>query len=450
MGARRTRGAKFMRMTFHLILGAAALLATASVSAVPKGDEPIAVPRTIKQGIDFVYVDPQMSSVAKRRQRPQNWLQRVLSFDSGASSRKNAPNPLFVQLGRGLQQYQASWGRLPQVKIPAGAALRRGSTGKRVDLLRTRLGLSPGGGYDEQLVQIVTAYQGVHGLSPADGIAGKATIASLNRGATYYARRIAINLERAYRLPPTRTFNRYVVVDSGAAETYLFDRDRVADRMRVVVGSAKTKTPMMAVIMRSAKVNPYWNVPPELIQSLTAKRVNEQGLSYLKDFHYEVLSDWTATAQLVEPKTINWKQVAKGKSGILVRQLPGPWNSMGNMKFEMPNDYGIYLHDTPHKELFAENDRWLSNGCVRLQDYRRFATWVFGDVPQAASPREQRFELPRPVPIYMTYLTVAPSANGVVFRPDPYGLDALAMPQMFGAPSKMASAFDPKQTAGGG
>ena len=56
---------------------------------------------------------------------------------------------------------------------------------------------------------------------------------------------------------------------------------------------------------------------------------------------------------------------------------------MGNMKFEMPNDYGIYLHDTPHKELFAENERWLSNGCVRLEDYRRFATWVFGDVPQA-------------------------------------------------------------------
>jgi L,D-transpeptidase YcbB len=103
------------------------------------------------------------------------------------------------------------------------------------------------------------------------------------------------------------------------------------------------------------------------------------------------------------------------------------------MKFEMPNDYGIYLHDTPHKELFAQDNRWLSNGCVRLEDYRRFASWVFGRPPQALSPTEQSFALPRPVPIYMTYLTVAPSAGGVVFRPDPYGLDALAMPQMFGA-----------------
>jgi murein L,D-transpeptidase YcbB/YkuD len=422
---------------------AGVMLATAMpVSALPRGDEPIAVPRTIRQGIDFVYVDPQMSSVARRRQRPQNWLQRMLNFDPASSGRRNAPNPMFVDLARGLQQYQASWGRLPDIKIPAGPALKRGSTGKRVDLLRSRLGLSPGGGYDEQLFQIVTSYQGVHGVGPVDGIAGKGTIASLNRGSTYYARRIAINVERAFRLPTTRTFDRYVVVDSGAAEARLFERDRAVDEMRVVVGSPKTKTPMMAVLMRSAKANPYWNVPPELIRSLTAKRVNEQGLSYLRDFHYEVLSDWTANSTIVDPKTINWKQVAKGNSGILVRQLPGPWNSMGAMKFEMPNDYGIYLHDTPHKELFAENARWLSNGCVRLADYRRFATWVFGDVPQADSPREQRFELPKPVPIYLTYLTVSASANGVMFRPDPYGLDALAMPQMFGTPSRLASASE--------
>jgi murein L,D-transpeptidase YcbB/YkuD len=429
-----------MRKEVQLILGAAAVLAATPLLAIPKGDEPVAVPRTIKQGIDFVYVDPQMSSVARRRQRPQNWLERMFNFDTGG--RRNAPNALFIELGRGLQQYQMTWGQLPQVKIPAGASLKRGSTGKRVDLLRTRLGLPPGGGYDERLFQLVAAYQGVHGLGPADGIAGKATIASLNRGATDYARRIAINLERAYRLPPTRTFDRYVVVDSGAAEAYLFDRDRVADRMRVVVGSAKTKTPMMAVIMRTAKTNPYWNVPPELIRSLTAKRIQEQGLSYLNDFHYEVLSDWTANAHVIDPKTVNWKAIASGKKEptILARQLPGPWNSMGNMKFEMPNDYGIYLHDTPHKELFAEQDRWLSNGCVRLEDYRRFASWVFGNnVPQPATAREERFELPRPVPIYMTYLTVAASGNGVTFRPDPYGFDALAMPQMFGQPRKMAS-----------
>ena len=132
--------------------------------------------------------------------RPQNWLQRMLSFDF-SNSRSGAPNILFSQLGRGLQQYQAAYGRLPQVKIPAGPTLKRSSTGKRVSLLRQRLGLAPGGGYDEQLFQTVATYQTVHGIGPADGIAGKATIASLNRGYAHYARRIAINVERAYRLP---------------------------------------------------------------------------------------------------------------------------------------------------------------------------------------------------------------------------------------------------------
>jgi murein L,D-transpeptidase YcbB/YkuD len=278
----------------------------------------------------------------------------------------------------------------------------------------------------------VTNYQRVHGLAPADGIAGKATIASLNRGSMHYARRIAVNMERAFRLPQTRAFDRYVVVDSGAAEAYLFDRDRMADQMRVIVGSPETKTPMMAVLMRGAKANPYWNVPPELVKSLTAKKVKEQGLSYFQNFHYEVLSDWGANATLVDPKEINWKSIASARKlpTIRVRQQPGPWNSMGEMKFEMPNDYGIYLHDTPLKEKFA-GDRWISNGCVRLEDYRRFATWVFGRMPQESSQPEQYLPLPRPVPIYLTYLTVEATGNGVMFRPDPYGFDALAMPQMF-------------------
>jgi murein L,D-transpeptidase YcbB/YkuD len=410
-----------------LLIGAAALLIGTPLAAAPRADEPVAVPLTIKQGVDFVYVDPQMSTVARRHQRPRNWLQRIVG---GSANQKSSPNPLFVGLAQGLENYRATWASLPQVKIPAGPALKLGSTGKRTQMLRTRLGLPPSGGYDQELFERVAEYQQVHGLGTPDGIAGRSTISSLNLGAGHYERRIAINMERAWRLPATSTFNRYVLVDSGKAEAYLFARDRVVDRMRVVVGSAKTKTPMMAVLLRNAKANPYWNVPPELIRSLTAKRVLQQGVSYLDEFHYEVLSDWTPSARLVDARQLDWKQVAAGKSDIHVRQLPGPWNSMGEMKFEMPNEYGIYLHDTPHKELFAQDNRWLSNGCVRLEDYRRFASWVFERVPAANASAEQSFELPRPVPIYLTYLTVEPTADGVAFGPDPYGFDALAMPQM--------------------
>jgi murein L,D-transpeptidase YcbB/YkuD len=433
-----------MKKTIPILLGALALVATsplpAAAAAPPRGDEPIAVPRSIKQGVDFVYVDPTLANIAHRHQRAQNWLLRVVSFDWAFGGRRQQPNLLFVQLAQGLQQYQATWGRLPQVKVPGGATLKPGSSGRAVNALRTRLGLGAGS-YDERVTQAVRAYQSVHGLTPVDGVAGRGTIASLNRGAAYYAQRIAINVERAYRLPQTGTFDRYVVVDSGAAEAHLFDRDRIADSMRIVVGSPKTKTPMMAVVLRDAKVNPYWNVPPELVRSLTAKRIGQDGLSYLKNFHYEVLSDWSGNGQPVKPSTVNWKAIAAGRQEptVLVRQLPGPWNSMGKMKFEMPNDYGIYLHDTPHKELFSEADRHLSNGCIRLSDYQRFATWIFGGVPQAATDREQTFEVPRPVPVFMTYLTVAPKGNGVQFRPDPYGFDSLAMQQMFGRGAELAS-----------
>jgi murein L,D-transpeptidase YcbB/YkuD len=427
-----------MKLIFRTFLGAAALLVAVPVgSAVPRGDEPVAVPRAIKQGIDFVYVDPQMSTVARRKQKPRNWLQRV--FSGSRDAPRNTPNPLFEQLAQGLQQYRATWGALPQTKVPAGPVLKLGASGKRVALLRTRLGLPAAGKYDAEVVARVADYQRVHALAPDDGIVGKATLASLNQGALPFERRIAINMERAWRLPQTRTFDRYVVIDSGSAQALLFDRDRIADRMRVVVGTDATKTPMMAVLLRTAKANPYWNVPPELTRSLTAKRIREQGLSYLRDFHYEVLSDWSDDAQPINPAQVDWKAVAAGKREVRVRQLPGPWNSMGAMKFEMPNDYGIYLHDTPHKELFAEDDRWLSNGCVRLEDYRRFASWVFRDVPRATSGVEQSFALAKPVPVYMTYLTVGMDPGGVVFRPDPYGWDALAMPQMFAPGASIAA-----------
>src|SRR5687768_4339704 len=155
-----------MHTRLSLIVGALAMVATTPALAQRRGDEPIAVPRAIKQGVDFVYVDPQMSNVARRRQRPENWLARIFSFDF-SGGRRQAPNVLFTRLGGGLQRYQQTYGRLPQVKVPAGAALKRGSTGKRVQLLRQRLGLPAAGGYDTALFQAVATYQTVHGIGPA-------------------------------------------------------------------------------------------------------------------------------------------------------------------------------------------------------------------------------------------------------------------------------------------
>lgn len=420
-------------MLYRQLLAATALALAAPLTAqsVDPG-EPVAVASHVEQGIDFVYVDPQLSALAQqpRAQQPRNWMLRTVAFDWGETATRSAPNRLYQQLRGAAEQYRMTWGALPQFNIPAGATIGEGSDEELVSMLRERLGLAPGVEFDGALEETLREYQRVHGLKTT-GRADQATIRSLNRGAPYYLQRIAVNAERARRLPETGQFGRYVLVDSGSAEVHLIERDRIADSMRAIVGAPDTKTPMMAVVMQSAKVNPYWNVPPNLIQSFTAPKVLKQGVSYLANYNYEVLPDWEPESEPIDPRSIDWEEVAAGNSNIRVRQLPGPWNSMGEVKFETPNRYGIYLHDTPKKELFREANRWVSNGCVRLEDADRFASWVFGDLPSGQRP-EQRVQLPEPVPVYMTYLTVAATADGVQFRPDPYGFDERAIGRAFG------------------
>jgi murein L,D-transpeptidase YcbB/YkuD len=372
-------------------------------------DEPSGVPAV--RGAEFAYVDPQLRV---------GLASRLATADAGTST---STNPIYLALSRAGERYRATWGALPQVQIPAGPAITLGASGPRAELLRKRLGLAPGAGFDAGLAQRLRDYQGVHGL-PESGVLDAATLASLNQGAEYYLNRIAVNLHRAALLPAAGGAGRYIVIDAGDAEALLYRNGRLADSMKVVVGSSKTQTPMLASTIQTASFNPYWNVPPELTRSLTAQRVLTQGLSYLKNYHYEVLADWTQDAPKIDPATIDWKRVAAGKQEVRVRQLPGPWNSLGAMKFEISNDFGIYLHDTPHKELFEQADRHLSNGCIRLEDYQRFASWVFDTVPQARSDSEQRFAPAVAVPVYVTYLTAEATDDGVRFRADPYGADA--------------------------
>ena len=387
--------------------------------------EPIDLPASIDQGIDLMYVDPEIAPEVQRRSGMlegmdfQDWTGAPIDLFTSV-------NPAYTELRRGLMKYSQRWGELPQVQIAEGPALKLGSTGDRVALLRQRLGQAEGTKFDAPLAKVVAEYQQAHGFK-ADGIAGNGTIASLNLGAEHYQRVIILNMERALRLPTSEASGRYVLIDAGAAKLYMYEDGRQVDSMRVIVGNAQTQTPMMAAQLRYVSLNPYWNVPPELVVSLVARSVLEQGLTYLAERDYQVLSDWTDEATLVDPATIDWVAVAAGKKEIRVRRGPGPWNSMGKMKFMLPNDLGIYLHDVPEpsKAAFATDDRWISNGCVRLEDASRLEKWVFnGAVPTASGAPEERVDLPAPVPVYMTYLTAAPSADGVSFRADPYNRDA--------------------------
>jgi murein L,D-transpeptidase YcbB/YkuD len=197
---------------------------------------------------------------------------------------------------------------------------------------------------------------------------------------------------------------RYVLVDAASARLYMMEDGRVRDSMKVIVGKPETPTPALKSVINYETLNPYWHVTPDLAKTIVAPRVLKDGDAYLTMQGYQVVSGWGPDAQVLSPDSVDWKAVAAGQTQIYVRQQPGPANSLGHFKFDLPDANGIYLHDTPRKELFAQDERNLSHGCVRLEDAPRLARWLLGKDPPAASAAEQNVLLPQPVPITISYL----------------------------------------------
>ena len=252
----------------------------------------------------------------------------------------------------------------------------------------------------------------------------RALVDAERRGDAGTAARLRLNLDRVRLLPGSGT-QRYVLVNTAAQRLYVYENGKIVDWMRVVVGKATQPTPMMAALIRFAAVNPYWNVPSDLAAERIAPSVLKEGLRYLKQQGYVVLSDWTNEASVVDPSTIDWQAVADGKLQIRVRQNPGSFNAMGRMKFMFPNKAGVYLHDTPNKDLLQEEARLFSGGCVRLEDAPRLAKWLYGHPLKvtAGMKPEQRVDLDKPVPVYLAYLTAVPSGGETVFYDDIYSQD---------------------------
>jgi murein L,D-transpeptidase YcbB/YkuD len=321
-------------------------------------------------------------------------------------------NPVYDGLRDGLEDYRRRWSSLPQVQLgaaPDAAALRR------------RLGLGPGG-FDAGLAEAVTAFKRAHGL-PENSEVDAATVAALNRPAAEYERIIRLNMERARAIPATE--GRFVLVDSAAARLWMFEGGRAADHMRVIVGKPGMSTPILAARLRYAVLNPYWNVPVDLARQ-RARTVLRRGTGVLAAERLQILSQFHAEDRVLSPASVNWRAIAAGREPLRLRQLPGGANVMGAVKFMMPNDLDIYLHDFPDKSLFARADRRISSGCVRLEDAPRLARWLFqGPAPRPDGPRpEQRVDLPAPVPVYILYLTAVPDNGRIHFQRDPDNRDA--------------------------
>jgi murein L,D-transpeptidase YcbB/YkuD len=232
--------------------------------------------------------------------------------------------------------------------------------------------------------------------------------------------RLRLDLDRARVLPSP--WVRHIVVDAASGRLWYYDAGKQVGTMRVVVGAAKTPTPMLAGVVRYAILNPYWNIPDYLIRDKFAPRFAKGETP--DSLGFDVLSDWSPNARTLDPTEVDWEAIAKGGKLVRLRERPGGENSMGKVKFIFPNKLGIYLHDTPERALLAKPDRHFSNGCIRLEDAPGLGKWLLGKPLAGLSDQpEQAVPLPVPVPVYITYITVAPTKTGIGFLADIYNRD---------------------------
>jgi murein L,D-transpeptidase YcbB/YkuD len=237
---------------------------------------------------------------------------------------------------------------------------------------------------------------------------------------------LELNLKRARILPSGK--DRYVLVNAAQQRLFMYENGRPVDSMVVVVGKTEYPTPMLAAYIRFAALNPYWYVPPDLAWEDVGQWVEKYGFSYFQRMGYEEVSDWTKNPEILDATKIDWNAVRDGKTEVLLRQNPGPNNFMGRIKFMFPNNFGVYLHDNPRRELFEKSVRYFSGGCVRLEDAWRLSRWLFHrELTWEGHGTEEPVMLDQPVPVFITYMTAVPDGQSIAYYDDAYGRDKAKM-----------------------
>jgi len=266
-----------------------------------------------------------------------------------------------------------------------------------------------GGVYDRNLAGAVAEFQQRHSIN-VDSALGKETIDAMNVSANYRLGEIAANMER-YRWLPRSFGTRYIFVNVPAFHLEAYNSGQKVLEMKVIVGQEyqDKATPVFADSMETVVFRPYWNVPP----SIAAKEIFPKGSAYMAANNMETFRQG-------------------GQTGV--RQRPGPKNALGYVKFLFPNDFNIYLHDTPNHELFEKDVRAFSHGCIRLEKPDQLAQWVLGwpadKVEQAMreGPDDRGIKLPRKIPVYITYFTTYINNGQLYYGNDLYSRDDKLVP----------------------
>lgn len=318
-------------------------------------------------------------------------------------------------------------------KVPGGVTtLKSDSQGPDVAVLKQRLMLSgdlpptalPGDVYDAALVAAVKRFQARHGLSEL-GTVGRLTLKAMNVPVEVRLNQLTATLERL-KGNGFGFAERYVVVNIPGASVEAVENGVVQRKHLAVVGRPDRPSPVLQANITSVNLNPYWTVPMSIVKADIIPHMRKEP-DFIAKSNMKLLG---AENKEIDPKTVNWAGLTNPY--FYVRQEPGPTNSLGQLKIDMPNTEAVYMHDTPKKTLFRNDVRFNSSGCARIEGVRDLAAWLLEGTEwtlpaleaEIAKNERKDIRLKKSVPVAWVYLTGWQGADGLVqFRDDIYGLD---------------------------
>ena len=348
------------------------------------------------------------------------------------------PQPGYARLRDALARARHVRARGGWPSIEPGPTLRSGDDGPRVAALQARLvaggdlasDADPNGSFGPATTAAVRRMQRRHGLE-ADGLVGAGTLAALNEPVEARIQQLVLNMER-WRWLPQELGERYILVNIANFELDVVESGREVLTMRVAVGRPFRKTPVFSDRMTHLVLSPYWHVPTNLAVQDKLPEIRRQGLDWFARTNMKVFQGWGSAAVEIDPATVDWSRLSATNFPYRLRQEPGPANALGRVKFMFPNQFNVYLHDTPGRDVFDRTERAFGSGCIRVEKPVELTLHLIGDqgwtrerVQQVVDGRVERtVTLSRPIPVHLLYWTAWADADGTVhFRRDIYERD---------------------------